>query len=354
MEVLEPLLCLQNFQLKIISSPAKRSEKHCVFPVALINCRRQAFAGAALDQADIERVLGGPPRLSVEEIVDHPRISEARKVFLDRFLALYSGDPFTVRLLIESGRFLVYHLAGVLDAAAEPDRRETWFTITRLKQHLKLFGMASDRHIDLLIARLCSAGFLDIKPAVLDRRVRILKPTERLKAHDRDWLVAHISPLDFLYPQHNYQSIMRHDLQFHALFRRVSMSFTGLGASFLQALPDSLLFFNHAAGAVIQAELLRLAMAAPDYPNAIISYSDIGERFGVSRTHVRGLLVAAEAAGLVRLHTAGGRRVEITSRQWASYDRGMAVGMYLHDLIYVATERAAQQGLAFMPASNDL
>jgi hypothetical protein len=252
-----------------------------------------------------------------------------------------------VRLLIESGRFLVYHIAGVLDAAVEPDRRETWFTITRLKQQLKLFGMASDRHIDLLIARLGSAGFLDIKPADQDRRMRILKPTERLRAHDRDWLLAHISPLDFLYPQHNYQSIMRHDRDFHTLYRRVSMSFLGLGASLLQSLPDSLLFFNHAAGAVVQAELLRIAMAAPGYPNAIINCSHIGERFGVSRTHIRGLLVAAEEAGLVRLHTSGGSRVEILSRQWASYDRGMAVGMYLHDLVYVATERAivASQGL---------
>jgi hypothetical protein len=298
--------------------------------------------GAALDEAEIERLAGGPPRLSLEDIRDHPRLAEARKVFLDRFLALYSGDPHTVRLLIESGRFLVYHIAGVLDAGVDPARRETWLTITRLKQEMSLFGLASDRHIDGLIARLCSTGFMDLKPAEQDRRVRILTPTEKLRAHDRDWLAAHIAPLEVLFPEHDYSAVMKQDRLFHALYRRISIAFLPLGASLLLSLPDSMLFFNHAAGAVVQAELLRTAMASPDYPDAAISSAGLGGRFGVSRTHVRQLLVAAEAAGLVELTIHGTRRVQVLPRQWTSYDRGMAVGMYLHDLIFVATERMAQ------------
>lgn len=293
-----------------------------------------------MEQADIERLAGGPPRLSLEEILHHPRLAEAREVFFDGFLRLYSGDAYTVRLLIESGRFLVYHIAGVLDAGADPARRETWLTISRLKQEMRLFGLASDRHIDGLIRRLCSAGFMELLPAEEDRRVRILKPTERLKAHDRDWLTAHIAPLAFLYPQHDYRSIMQQDQQFHARYRQISVAFLPLGASLLLSLPDTMLFFNHAAGAVVQAEILRSAMASPEYPDAAVPFASIGDRFGVSRTHVRQLLVAAEAGGLMKLHTRGGRRVQILPRQWSSYDRGLATGMYLHDLLYVATERA--------------
>ncbi len=304
-----------------------------------------------MEQADIERLAGGPPRLSLEDIVNHPRLAEARKVFLDRFLALYSGDPYTVRLLIESGRFLVYHIAGILDAGVDPARRETWLTISRLKHEMSLFGLASDRHIDGLIARLCSAGFMDLKPAEQDRRVRILKPTEKLRAHDRDWLAAHIAPLTVLYPGYDYRSIMHQDPQFHNLYRRISVSFLPLGASLLLSLPDTMLFFNHAAGAVVQAELLRTAMMSPEYPDAAVPYADVGKRFGVSRTHVRQLLVAGEAAGLVKLHTRGGRRVQIMPRQWSSYDRGMAVGMYLHDLVYIATERATRPASLPEPAA---
>lgn len=292
-----------------------------------------------MEQAEVERLTGGPPRLSLKNIADHPRLVEARGVFLDQFLTLYTGDAYIVRLLIESGRFLVYHIAGVLDAGVDPARRETWLTITRLKQEMSLFGLASDRHIDSLIARLCSAGFMDLKPADQDRRVRILKPTEKLREHDRKWLAAHLAPLAALYPEHDYRSITHHDPQFHTSFRRISIGVLPLAASLLLSLPDTMLFFNHAAGAVVQAELLRLAMAAPGYPDATVPYGSIGDRFGVSRTHVRQLLVAAEAAHLVKLHSRG-RRVQILPRQWASYDQGMAVGMYLHDLVYVATERA--------------
>lgn len=300
------------------------------------------WGGATLQKADIERLIGGPERLTRETIATHPRLTEARAAYLDRFLALYSGDPFTVRLLIESGRFLVYLISSVLDAAADPARRETWLTISRLKQEMRLFGLTSDRHIDALIARLCSTGFMDLKPAEADRRVRILKPTERLKAHDREWLAAHVAPLALLYPEHDYRSVMRHDPQFHATYRRVSVGFISLGVSQLLSLPDIMLFFNHAAGAVIQAELLRTAMAAPGYPHSAVPYVDIGDRFGVSRTHVRRLLEAAETQGLVKLHARGGRSVEILPRHWSSYDQGLAVGMYLHDLVYVATERILQ------------
>ena len=340
------------------TSPARSpAEKHCAYSMMFVTFCKQTLRlsnsvrklpqsygcwGVALDEAEIERLAGGPPRLALDDIVNHPRLAEARAVFVDRLLNLYSGDPYTVRLLIESGRFLVYLIASILDAGVDPARRETWLTIARLKKEMSLFGLASDRHIDTLIARLCSAGFMDRKPAEQDRRVRILKPTEKLKAHYRDWLAAHIAPLAVLYPEHDYGAVMNPDSPFHALHRQVSVSFLPFAASQLLSLQDSMLFFNHAAGAVIQAELIRTATLAPGYPDAAVPYADIGKRFGVSRTHVRQLLIAAEAAGLVRLHARGGPRVQILPQQWASYDRGVAVGMYVHDLVYVATERALQ------------
>ncbi len=304
------------------------------------------MTGATLEQAEIERLVGGPPRLALDDIVRHPRLPEARRAYLDAFLGLYSGDPFIVRLLIESGRFMVYHIAAILEAGADPARRDTWPTIKRLKETMTLFGFASDRHVDQLVARLCSVGFMELKPAAEDRRVRILSPSEKLRAHDRDWLAAHVTPLTILFPGHDYGPVMRREGPFHALYRRISVPFLPLGAELLLSLPDSLLFFNRAAGSVIEAALLQAAMAAPSYPHAAVPYADIGERFGVSRTHVRQLLEAAEQAGLVKLHARGGRRVEILPRHWSSYDRGIAAGMYIHDMVYVATERAARHGAA--------
>jgi hypothetical protein len=296
---------------------------------------------------DIERLLGGPSRLTHDDIVAHPRMAEARRVYLDRFLEVYGDDPFLVRLLIESGRFLVFHLAVVLEAAQDPARRETWLTVGRLKQAVASFipQSASGRHIDQLIGRLRAVGYLDLRPSEHDRRVRILSPTEKLWAHDRDWLVAHYAPLAFLFPEHDYGLVMGRDRAFQAVLRAAAVPFMAFGARAL-ALEAELtrLFFERAAGFLVIAAVMQAAMASDDYPRAAVPYAAIGQRLGVSRTHVRKMLVAAEELGFVKLHARGGQRVEPLPKLWSSYDRCLAAGMMLHDMLYIAAMRA-QAGL---------
>lgn len=138
-----------------------------------------------MDDPDFLRLARGAPHVSYDEMVRHPRMAEARRFYLERFLALYDRDPFMARLLIEMGRFLVYHVAVILGAAQDPARPETWLTVGRLKSAMAMFGSASDRHIDQLVARLRAVGFLTSEPSEQDRRVRIVKPTEKMLAHDR-------------------------------------------------------------------------------------------------------------------------------------------------------------------------
>lgn len=297
-----------------------------------------------MEEHEIEHCLGCPPRLTLEDIVNHPRLPEARKVYFDHFLGVYGDDPFLVRLLIESGRFFVYNVAVILEAAQEPARRETWLTVGLLKQHLAVLGFASGRHIDHLIGRLCAVGYMQSRPSEEDRRVRILSPSEKLRAHDRDWLVAHYAPLAFLYPHHDYGLVMRRDPGFQFVHRRVCASFMMLGARLMAGMPDMMLFFNRAGGYMVIAALLQAAMTADDHPYAAVPYTDVGDRFGISRTQVRNLLVAAEETGLVKLHARGGRRVEILPRLWESHDRGIAGGMYLHDITHMAAMQAMNGG----------
>jgi hypothetical protein len=178
---------------------------------------------------------------------------------------------------------------------------------------------------------------MEQRPSDQDRRVRLLLLTEKMRAHDRDWLVAHFAPLAVCYPAHGYEPVMQRDAEFQTVYRRVCTPFLPLGIKLLLSLPDTMLFFNHAADSPIISALLQAATASPDYPHAAVPYAEVGERFGVSRTHVRKLLVAAEQAGLVKLHARGGHRVEILPRLWSSFDRGLATGMYVHDMTYLAT-----------------
>jgi biotin operon repressor len=293
-----------------------------------------------VDDGGIERFIGCKHRISIDDIVSHQRFADARKVHLERFLAVYSGDPFLVRLLLESGRFLVYLIAVMLKAAEEPHRPETWLTVGLLKEKMALFGLASGRHIDDLIARLCAVGYMEMQPSAQDRRVRILQPGEKLHAHNREWLEAYTAPLALLYPEHDYNSNMPREPGFYALYLRTSVSVLPLSAQILASMPDVMLFFNRAAGPAVISALLHAAVTGGEGPHAALPYQDVGDRFGVSRTHVRKLLTTAEEAGLVRLHSRGGHRVELLPRLWQSQDRGLAAGMYTHDLVHVATMRA--------------
>jgi hypothetical protein len=305
--------------------------------------------GCTVEDPDFERLVGGVPHVSYDDIVRHPNMAQARRLYIERFLALYDRDAFLARLLIETGRFLVYHVAVILGAAQEPERRETWLTVGRLKRELAVFGLASDRHIDQLVARLCAVGFMTSAPAEQDGRVRILQPTEKMLAHDRAWMAAHYAPLTVVCPHIDYGPVIRQEPSYQVANRRVAIPFLPFSGKWLALAPDLLLFFNRAAGHMISATLLHAAMNAPDQ-HAAVPYADVGERFGVSRTHVRELLSAAQDIGLVRLQDRGGRRVEILPRLWRSYDLGLAAGMFVHDALHaVVTARRAN-----LPTSLDI
>jgi DNA-binding MarR family transcriptional regulator len=285
-----------------------------------------------LERDELERLVGRRLRLSFEDIVSHPRLPEARHAYLKSFSAVYEGDQFLVRLLLQAGRFFVFHNAAVLEAAQDPSRRETWFTVAALKRQLAMFGYASARQVDHLLERLCEVGFIERRRSPEDGRVRLLATTEKLRAHHTEWLAAHTVPLAMLYPDHDYSPVLSQDRLYHVLHCRASLPFHPVAARLMMTLPDTLLFFAHAAGPLIQNAVLKAAMDAGD-PAATIPYMEVAERLGVSRTHIRNLMNSAQAAGLVRIVGRGGRSIEILPRHWVSYDRGLAVGMYLHDAV---------------------
>ena len=109
----------------------------------------------------------------------------------------------------------------------------------------------------------------------------------------------------------------------------------------LSAEPDMLLFLNRAGGYMVLAALLHAAADDPLY--VAVPYGDVSDRFGISRTQVRNLLVEAEERGLVKLQARGGQRVEILPRLWKAHDRGIARGIFLNDILYLAATRARHE-----------
>ncbi|QCG89925.1 MarR family winged helix-turn-helix transcriptional regulator [Azospirillum sp. TSH100] len=277
------------------------------------------------------------PRLpvSVEEIAGHPRYLQARKLYSESFLALFDRNPFLIRLLTDTSRYLLFTVSVILDANHDIERRETWFTVGRLKERMAVFGMTSPRHVDHLIERMCAVGFVETAHPPGDRRVTLLRLTDRMLAHDREWLATDYVILDALRPENGYGRVRNRDPFLHAAIRRQSLALLPEGARLLSAQTDFLLFFSRPGGLMVLEALFEAALSSADGWQSPFAFGDVADRFGLSRSHVRSVVQAAEAAGFIKLHGRGGRLVEILPPLWRSDAVGHGVGARLRDIAFL-------------------
>jgi len=170
-----------------------------------------------------------------------------------------------------------------------------------------------------LLSPACArSGSWTCRPSDQDRRVRILKPTEKLRAHDSRLARGPLHRRSrFCTRQHDYGLVMLRDPGFpgrapaHRPWRSCP-----LGREDAPGGPGH--------DAVLQSRRrphgCSPRFSRPRWPSPISRTTAVGRCrrrgpvSGVSRTHVRQLLVAAEEAGLVKLHARGGRRVELLPR----------------------------------------
>jgi hypothetical protein len=228
-----------------------------------------------------------------------------------------------------------------LYARYDESDRATWPTLRLVADSMATHGLASASRVHDLVSRLIKTGYLEQRAAPQDRRARILTPTEKMIAQDQDFLVSHHLPLQILFPDPGYGLIMTRDPAFQLKQRLVSRDLFALGAKILAGNPVMMLFQGRDAGVMILIKMIQLAKGQGGAVPLKISYSDLGRRFGVSRTHVRKLLEAAEELDLVVLTRGGGHFVEMKPQLLAAFDRLVADAMSGFDLCYQLALRAA-------------
>ena len=279
---------------------------------------------------------------SPEAILAQPRFAAARAAFVDAVLALHEGDQFSSRLLAETMRQITFNLIVTLHLRHDASDRSTWPTPRRLKDELRPFGLASDRRIDALVSRLVQRGYVESRLSEEDGRVRLLTPTGKMMSLDREWLCYHHVPLRELFPDSYAEPIAR-DPAFQRAQRLAALDFSAKAAEIMARNPAVIRFMGRDSGILVLIKLIQMQMSAGDSEKGL-SYSDIGARFGISRTHVRGLLEEAAQHGDVSLSGRGGRLVALQPSILQAFDRFLADAMSGHDLLYkFARERMAKE-----------
>jgi DNA-binding MarR family transcriptional regulator len=238
-------------------------------------------------------------------------------------------------------RQITFNLIVSLHLRHDVTDRTSWATPRRLKDELRTFGLASERRIDALVARFIQLGYVESLPSEHDGRMRILNPTAKMMSLDREWLVYHYVPLHVMFPDPGYPEPIARDPAFQRAQRIVAAEFSAKGAQIMADNPAVMRFMNRDAGVLILIKLIQMSTAGDARG---LSYSDIGARFGVSRTHVRMLLEDAAQHGDISLSGRGGRLVGLTPSILQAFDRFIAAAMSGHDLLYkLARERMANE-----------
>lgn len=170
-----------------------------------------------------------------------------------------------------------------------------------------------------MLARFRQENYIVPVAPAADKRMRILRPTDRLIAHDRDHLATYHRFLLDLYPGRGYEWTIGKDPRAQVAIRKAALRDTPQAMAFMRHAPF-MMFLARDAGylaflLVAQAELADSAET--------MSFTEIARRLGVSRTHIRNLFLEAEAAGYVRLGDPG-TPVTILPALWRAYDHFLA------------------------------
>lgn len=280
----------------------------------------------------------------IDAILAHPRFAEARRVQIEGYLALYSGDPALNKLLVEGARHVIFTFVVCLAASQRDDDPATWLTLGKLQDVVAAYQVGSPGLVEALVTRMLDRGLLTSTPAPTDRRKRILAPTEALLMHDRDLLAVQAAPCAIIANAPGLTLVMARDPSFQQAQRIASLAAFADAMVLLGANPQMMaLFVARDSGLLALYMLLSSALASPSGNVSTVTYQQIADRFGISRTHVRDLVTDAEAAGLMRAtDEAGGANVEMLPPLWPVVDRWIAGCM---ELFAECCERA-QAGIA--------
>jgi hypothetical protein len=273
---------------------------------------------------------------SSEAILAHPQFPAARRMYVQKVLGLYEHDPFMNRLLIETGRSVVFYNILSLHAAYDPSDRTSLPTIGLLQRTVRPFGVSSARRIHDIVGRLVATGYVRSLPAPADRRVRILTPTDKMLAHDLDWLVAHYAPLQLMFPEPGYDAPMRRDPIYQKAHRKVGLAATGYAISLLANNAAMLLFMNREAGTMILMKLIENADKGLDATPRRAFFADVAASFGISRTHVRLTLQQAQEIDLISMSE---ECIVMLPSLIAAFERFVADVMAGHDFMFRAATR---------------
>ncbi|MFH6781957.1 MULTISPECIES: hypothetical protein [Methylobacterium] len=269
------------------------------------------------------------------EILAHPDYARIRPLYIAKINANNAADKFPGGWPAAAYRYTAVCVIVKVYAGFEPDDRSTWPTLAKVKETASAFGQSSHRQLDDVVGRLVATGHIILECPAADRRLRFLRPTEKLLAWDREQLCAYYDILQLLYPDSAYDIATRRDSVFHLAHRRCAPKImTPIIRNFLQQNHKFLPFLQMNHGANVMRNLALAASLNPENPIRETEFVGSMMKLGVSRSHIRNIITLANESEMVV--RSGGRQklLDMTPLGFKIIDRFIGDTLSSHDLSF--------------------
>jgi hypothetical protein len=131
--------------------------------------------------------IAGPVH-SPDEILAHPRFAAARAAFVEAVLAAHEGDHFRSRLLLEAMRQITFNVIVSLHLAMTRPTGRPGRPRGGSRTNWRRSGSRARAGSTPWCPGSIQLGYVQSHPAEQDGRMRLLTPTAKMMALDREWL----------------------------------------------------------------------------------------------------------------------------------------------------------------------
>ncbi len=297
----------------------------------MLAAENQVFAAVTafnLDCLDAElarRMADGEWR-RILTLRDHPDFRRALFAYAALIPPYFSNNLILNRVVTEAWRFemLVYTL--YLHDTRDPDDPRSGLTVANLQKICAEQKCASRGRVLAILGVMRLAGYLSRVKSGQDRRVMRLEPSAEFISVVEGWNNRIFQIIDAIFPEGKLAELDRAAPGFGKDMRIRGAEGLLRGWKLLDPFPEVNHFVSKDGGWMLLLTVVAEALRGSSREIAPVSLdlNSFGARFGVSRSHLRRLLEAAYAAGLLDAAPKDGAHILLSPRLVAAFLACMA------------------------------
>jgi hypothetical protein len=270
-----------------------------------------------------------PPE-AIARLQAHPRFAAASRTAAAGYIALWQGNRLLNTLVTDRIRLLISMFAVHLHWLSRPGDPHSGLTVSRMTMLCNEQRFCSPGRAKTTLMLMRIFGYLTPASNETDRRLRRLVPTEHLMSLHRARIQRQLEAIVVVLPEQAraLSAVSRPGFATFYICRFCEKFLAGF--RFVDRAPDMRHFVDRNAGLMILCSMMLSGETEDTFPPTLpvaISSSALARRFGVSRAHVRRLLLDAENQGL--LERQEGDRIRFLPRLAKAMNDFMAANFLL-------------------------